>query len=106
MKTYEDLEGDGGSNIIGQVVQLGEKLRSRLDRIKHKVALMSGKGGVGKSSITANIASCLADRGYKVGILDADLNGPSIGHLLGVGNELKLETKKVKLRGFLYCNND
>ena len=36
MKTYEDLEGDGGSNIIGQVVQLGEKLRSRLDRIKHK----------------------------------------------------------------------
>ena len=93
MKTYEDLEGDGGSNIIGQVVQLGEKLRSRLDKIKHKVALMSGKGGVGKSSITANIASCLADRGYKVGILDADLNGPSIGHLLGVGNELKLETK-------------
>ena len=93
MKTYEDLEGDGGSNIIGQVVQLGEKLRSRLDKIKHKVALMSGKGGVGKSSITANIASCLADRGYKVGILDADLNGPSIGHLLGVGNDQKLETK-------------
>ena len=93
MKTYEDLEGDGGSNIIGQVVQLGEKLRSRLDKIKHKVALMSGKGGVGKSSITANIASCLADRGYQVGILDADLNGPSIGHLLGVGNDQKLETK-------------
>ena len=93
MKTYEDLEGDGGSNIVGQVVQLGEKLRSRLDKIKHKVALMSGKGGVGKSSITANIASCLADRGHKVGILDADLNGPSIGHLLGVGNDLKLETK-------------
>ena len=53
---------------------------------------MSGKGGVGKSSITANIASCLADRGFKVGILDADLNGPSICHLLGVGNN-KLETK-------------
>ena len=93
MKTYEDLEGDGGSNIVGQVVQLGEKLRSRLDKIKHTVALMSGKGGVGKSSITANIASCLADRGHKVGILDADLNGPSIGHLLGVGNDLKLKTK-------------
>ena len=93
MKTYEDLEGDGGSDIIGQVTQLGEKLRSRLDKIKHKVALMSGKGGVGKSSITANIASCLADRGLKVGILDADLNGPSIGHLLGVGNDIKLEMK-------------
>ncbi len=93
MKTYEDLEGDGGSDIIGQVTQLGGKLRSRLDKIKHKVALMSGKGGVGKSSITANIASCLADRGNKVGILDADLNGPSIGHLLGVGNDVKLAMK-------------
>ena len=93
MKTYEDLEGDGGSNIIGQVTELGAKLRSRLDKIKYKVALMSGKGGVGKSSITANIASCLADRGNKVGILDADLNGPSIGHLLGVGNDAQLEMK-------------
>lgn len=93
MKTYEDLEGDGGSDIIGQVTELGKTLRSRLDKIKHKVALMSGKGGVGKSSITANIASCLADRGLKVGILDADLNGPSIGHLLGVGNDIKLKMK-------------
>ena len=93
MKTYEDLEGDGGSDIIGQVTELGKTLRSRLDKIKHKVALMSGKGGVGKSSITANIASCLGDRGLKVGILDADLNGPSIGHLLGVGNDIKLEMK-------------
>ena len=93
MKTYEDLEGDGGSDIIGQVTELGKTLRSRLDKIKHKVALMSGKGGVGKSSITANIASCLADRGLKIGILDADLNGPSIGHLLGVGNDIKLEMK-------------
>lgn len=93
MKTYEDLVGDGGSDIIGQVTVLGEKLRARLDKIKYKVALMSGKGGVGKSSITANIASCLADRGHKVGILDADLNGPSIGHLLGVGNDVQLDMK-------------
>jgi ATP-binding protein involved in chromosome partitioning len=91
MKTYDDLAGDGGSNIIGQVVSIREKLRSRLDKIKHKVALMSGKGGVGKSSITANMAACLAERGYKVGILDADLNGPSISHLLGVPSDLKLQ---------------
>ncbi len=90
MKTYEDLAGDGGSNIISQVVSQREKLRARLDKIKHKVALMSGKGGVGKSSITANIAACLVDRGHSVGILDADLNGPSICHLLGVGNDQKL----------------
>ena len=83
MKTYEDIAGDGGSNIIEQVEALGEKLRARLDRIKYKVALMSGKGGVGKSSLTANVAACLVDKGHSVGILDADLNGPSICHLLG-----------------------
>ncbi|HJL73506.1 MAG TPA: P-loop NTPase [Nitrospinaceae bacterium] len=90
MKTYDDLAGDGGSNIVDQVQALGVKLRSRLDRIKHKVALMSGKGGVGKSSLTANVAACLVDKGYSVGILDADLNGPSICHLLGVRNNQKL----------------
>ncbi len=90
MKTFDDLAGDGGSNIVDQVQALGVKLRSRLDRIKHKVALMSGKGGVGKSSLTANVAACLVDKGYSVGILDADLNGPSICHLLGVRNSQKL----------------
>ena len=90
MKTYKDLAGDGGSNIIEQVEALGKKLRSRLDRIKYKVALMSGKGGVGKSSLTANVAACLVDKGYSVGILDADLNGPSICHLLGLKNTHKL----------------
>lgn len=94
MKTYEDLASDGGSRIIEQVVSQREKLRKKLDAIKHKVSLMSGKGGVGKSSITANIAACLADRGYRVGILDADLNGPSIAHLLGVGNDRKLVIDK------------
>ncbi len=90
MKSYEDLAGDGGSNIVEQVVSQQGKLRARLDKIKHKVVLMSGKGGVGKSSITANIAACLADQGRTVGILDADLNGPSICHLLGVDRSKKL----------------
>ena len=91
MKTYDDLPTDGGSNIIGQVVSQREKLRDRLDKIKHKICLMSGKGGVGKSSVTANMAACLASKGFKVGILDADLNGPSIGKMLGVPQSAKLE---------------
>jgi len=91
MKTYEDLAGDGGSNIVEQVQNLGAKLRSRLDKINHKICLMSGKGGVGKSSVTANIAASLVDKGYTVGILDADLNGPSIAHLLGLSIDDKLE---------------
>lgn len=91
MKTYDDLPTDGGSNIIGQVVSQRDKLRARLDKIKHKICLMSGKGGVGKSSVTANIAACLASKGFKVGILDADLNGPSIGKMLGVRQSEKLQ---------------
>lgn len=91
MKTYEDLPSDGGSNIMDQVIDQREQLRKRLDQIKHKVCLMSGKGGVGKSSLTANMAACLVLRGHKVGILDADLNGPSISKLLGVSNQEKLE---------------
>ena len=91
MKTYDDLAGDGGSNIIEQVVSQRDKLRKRLDPIKHKISVMSGKGGVGKSSVTTNMAVCLASRGYKVGILDADLNGPSIGKLLNVPHSEKLD---------------
>jgi len=94
MKTYNDLPSDGGSNIIEQVVSQQGKLRARLDKIKHKISLMSGKGGVGKSSLTANLAACLVKRGHTVGILDADLNGPSIGKLLGVPNEAKLKVDK------------
>lgn len=91
MKTYNDLASDGGSNIVEQVVSQQQKLRARMDKIKHKVCLMSGKGGVGKSSMTANVAACLAERGHKVGILDADLNGPSVAKLLGVSNDTKLK---------------
>ena len=55
-----------------------------MDRIKYKVAVMSGKGGVGKSAVTVNLSALLAMRGYKVGIADADLNGPSVAKMTGV----------------------
>lgn len=52
--------------------------------IKHVYAIMSGKGGVGKSSTTASLATAMAKRGYKVGIMDADITGPSIPTAFGV----------------------
>lgn len=55
-----------------------EKLKNRLSNIKHKVMVMSGKGGVGKSSVSANLAVTLAEQGKKVGLLDIDFHGPSI----------------------------
>ena len=55
--------------------------------IKNVVAVMSGKGGVGKSSMTVLLAKALAKKGLKVGIMDADITGPSIPRLMGVEKE-------------------
>lgn len=54
--------------------------------IKHVIAVMSGKGGVGKSMVTASLAVMLAKQGYKVGILDSDVTGPSIPKMFGMNN--------------------
>ncbi len=63
-------------------------LKNDKSNIGKVIAVMSGKGGVGKSSVTSSIASMLAKRGYKVGILDADLTGPSIPQMFGMGEEM------------------
>jgi ATP-binding protein involved in chromosome partitioning len=84
MKRYRDIAGDAGSNILGQVAEKQQRLAARLRGVKRTVAVMSGKGGVGKSAVTANLAAALASRGQTVGVLDADLNGPSIAQMLGV----------------------
>jgi len=61
-----------------------KRIKTRMGKIRHKLAILSGKGGVGKSTVTANLAVALAQKGYKVGVLDADIHGPSIPKLLGV----------------------
>ncbi len=57
-----------------------------LKDVKHKVIIMSGKGGVGKSTVAVNLAAALAKKGRKVGLLDADMHGPSVPKLLGIPN--------------------
>ncbi|MFQ5568841.1 MAG: Mrp/NBP35 family ATP-binding protein [Rhodothermales bacterium] len=84
MKTYHDIPSDGGSDIVAQVTEQANRLRARMASIRHIVAIMSGKGGVGKSSVTVNLASALALQGETVGILDADINGASIARMTGV----------------------
>ena len=54
------------------------KLKNRLSLIKHTIMVMSGKGGVGKSTVAANLAADLASTGYAVGVLDGDIHGPNI----------------------------
>lgn len=84
MKKYKDIVGDGGSDIVAQVEAQQARLKARLAAVRHVVAIVSGKGGVGKSSLTANLAAALAREGAAVGVLDADLNGPSMAKMLGV----------------------
>ena len=61
-----------------------KQLRERMERVGHKVAVMSGKGGVGKSLVTVNLAAALASEGKRVGVLDADLHGPTVPKMLGL----------------------
>ena len=62
-----------------------------LGQVRNTLFVMSGKGGVGKSSVTVNIAVSLAQKGYKVGIMDVDLHGPSIPNLLGLDCGLEMD---------------
>ncbi len=65
------------------IQEIQKSIEERLKGVKHKIAIMSGKGGVGKSFVTANLAFALAYRGKKVIILDADFYGPSIPKMTG-----------------------
>lgn len=67
-----------------QMIQQDLRLAKNLSQIKHKIVVMSGKGGVGKSTVAANIAETLQAMGYKTGILDADIHGPNIPKMLGI----------------------
>jgi len=63
-------------------------IQSSLEKIKHKLMVMSGKGGVGKSTLAANLAVALSKRGLKVGLMDVDLHGPSIAGMMGISGLL------------------
>ncbi|MEA1869107.1 MAG: Mrp/NBP35 family ATP-binding protein [Euryarchaeota archaeon] len=64
-----------------------KRLKERMGRVKHKIMVMSGKGGVGKTTVTVNLALTLAAKGYEVGIMDADIHGPNIPKMLGIEDE-------------------
>ncbi|AXV37365.1 MAG: ATP-binding protein [Methanobacterium sp. BRmetb2] len=72
------------------------KITKKMSHIKHKIAVMSGKGGVGKSTIAVNLATAFLKKGYKAGILDSDIHGPNIPRMLGIGDSfLKFEKNQI-----------
>lgn len=81
-----------------------QALQERLRKIKHKVLVLSGKGGVGKSTIAVNLAVSLASQGKKVGILDVDIHGPNVPKMLGVEGK-RVGGQPDKLEPYRYSDN-
>jgi len=88
MKRYHDIVGDGGSGILEQVAEQRTRITDGLAGVRHLVAVGSGKGGVGKSTLTLHLAGALRARGLRIAILDADFNGPSQARMAGVQGAL------------------
>ena len=84
MKRYHDIAGDGGSRVLEQVAEQRTRITDGLAGVRHLVAVGSGKGGVGKSTLTLHLAGALRARGLRIAILDADFNGPSQARMAGV----------------------
>ena len=93
----DDPQGSCGAAKVAKSMQdIG--LQSTLSKIKRKILVMSGKGGVGKSTIATNVAMGLAKRGYQVGLMDVDLHGPDICRMLDLKDKLFTEkAEKPKL---------
>ncbi|MEW6447396.1 MAG: Mrp/NBP35 family ATP-binding protein [Bacillota bacterium] len=117
MPTVEECEKAGKScNTCGEkgTCDSAEKIIApphKLSRVKNVIAVMSGKGGVGKSSVTALLAATLARRGNRIGILDADITGPSIPKLFGLkervdGAEFGVYIPKTSLLGIFVMSTN
>lgn len=95
----------GFSSQQDQHKEQDKEIRERLSHIKNKILVMSGKGGVGKSSVAAYLSVALAKRGYNVGLMDVDLHGPSIPRLLGLRGTIRPGTQKTKAKPIEYLPN-
>jgi len=81
------------------------EIKERLHHIKNKILVMSGKGGVGKSSVAAYLSVALAKKGFKVGLMDVDLHGPSIPRMLGMKGTIGAGTQSGKAHPIKYLPN-
>ena len=81
------------------------EIKERLNHITNKILVMSGKGGVGKSSVAAYLSVALAKSGYRVGLMDVDLHGPSIPRILGLRGSLGFGGHEGKMLPVRYSSN-
>ncbi len=81
------------ANMFEEKKRKQEAINAAMSKIKHVIAVASGKGGVGKSTVAANVALSLAKKGYRVGLADADIYGPSVPTLFNIENEQIMVTE-------------
>ncbi len=95
--TEETVPGNTGKTAPGNIERMAQEtlIKEKLSHIKRKILVMSGKGGVGKSTVAAYTALMLSQKGKRVGLLDVDLHGPSIPRLLNVQGTLEMSEKNV-----------
>lgn len=89
-QSSSDTPRKGMSIPVSAALQ-NKMLTTNLQGVRHKLFIMSGKGGVGKSSVTVNLAAALAQNGRKVGIMDVDIHGPSVPNLLGLKSTIEVD---------------
>jgi Mrp family chromosome partitioning ATPase len=80
-----------------QQAEMDAMIKDHLAKIKNKIFVLSGKGGVGKSSVSANLAATLAKKGYKTGLMDVDVHGPSIAQMFNITELLDISTDTKQL---------
>ena len=101
VQIQESVEAAGQKN---PQAEQDAAVKASLQKIKHKFMVMSGKGGVGKTSTSVNLAMALAKKGFKVGIMDVDMHGPDIPRMLGLEGMLDLSENQ-KLSPMRYSEN-
>jgi ATP-binding protein involved in chromosome partitioning len=78
-----------------KVEQENEKIDRNLRHVRHRIAVFSGKGGVGKTTVSVNLAYALKERGKRAAILDADVTGPNVPKMLGLDGQLSMHDGRI-----------
>ena len=101
----KNMNGSSGTTTIKDPQTDPDLKRKRaLGKIKNKILVMSGKGGVGKTSVSVNLAIALASKGFKVGLMDVDIHGPDVPRMLGLKGLLDVNVNQ-KLTPIAYSEN-
>ena len=96
-KKSKGCPSQGGNDMARKQQEQQAMIKANLAKIKHKLFVLSGKGGVGKSSVSANLAASLSKQGYKTGLMDVDVHGPSIAGMFGMTELLDLTPDQQRL---------